>query len=70
MWPLLKGSSFENLAYTKYSANIFKNNFIDKLNIPIDLEKPEDVNCALIYVENNEFKSKEVKKTDIDKILL
>lgn len=67
---LLKGSSFENLAYTKYSANIFKNNFIDKLNIPIDLEKPEDVNCALIYVENNEFKSKEVKKNDIDKILL
>jgi hypothetical protein len=67
---LLKGSSVENLAYNKYNANIFKNNFIDKLNIPIDLEKPEDVNCALIYVENNEFKSKEVKKTNIDKILL
>lgn len=67
---LLKGVSFENLAYNKYDGNIFKNNFIDKLNIPIDLEKPEDVNCALIYVDNNEFRSKEVKKTDIDKILL
>lgn len=67
---LVKGNSFENLAYTRYSANIFKKNFIDKLKIPINLEKPEDVNCALIYVENNEFKSTEVKKTEIDKILL
>jgi hypothetical protein len=68
---LLRGESFENLSYDTYNETIFRNNFISKLNIPIQIEPLEDVNCIFIYQDdNNHFCSKEIRKLEIDKQLL
>ncbi len=68
---LLKGKSFENLSYNTYNEKVFENNFISKLNIPIDIKPLENLDCILIYQgSNNQFKSKQIKKSEIDKHLL
>jgi hypothetical protein len=68
---LLKGKSFENLSYNTYSETVFQNNFISKLNIPIEIKPLENVDCILIYQDSdNNFNSKQIKKLEIDKQLL
>ena len=68
---LLKGKSSENLSYNTYTETIFQNNFISKLNIPIEIKPLENVDCILIYQNtDNKFSSKQIKKLEIDKQLL
>ena len=68
---MLKGKSFENLSYNTYNEKVFENNFISKLNIPIDIKPLENLDCILIYQDSdNQFNSKQIKKSEIDKHLL
>ncbi len=68
---LLKGKSVENLTYNKYDSSTFNRNFISKMNIPITIPPLENINCILIYKDiSNSFKSKQIKKSEIDKQLL
>ncbi len=68
---LLKGKSVENLTYNTYNEKVFQNNFISKLNIPIEVKSLENTDCILIYKDSdNNYKSKQIKKIEIDKQLL
>lgn len=68
---LLKGESLENISYNTYTGEVFTKNFISKLNLPMQVESLENVDCILIYKDaSNKFNSKQVKKLEIDTKLL
>lgn len=63
---LLKGKSVENLAYNKYEGTTFMQNFIAKMNLPVELDKLQESACLIIEKDNiNSFVSRQTQMSSI-----